>query len=304
MHEEVAVYQNKTRRGRLKLLVLLGLCLGGVILGKFFWRLETGSLRSVTLGQESFEEIEALLDEEPHSLLVKNTRGYVVDTIFSLEEYRKLFFEGGIAHTGKGSDVAIPTKSSGELDPIVQLGNVSETTKSEEEQIEPEPLKPVSNVQVFNASLDSSKPSEKPMPPVPSSQTSRSLTLETEGDLKEEAGKSTASLSQAHNLTETPITALPEFPGGMNALTQYISEQAQYPARAKANQVSGVVYVSFLVSQTGEVKSPKIIRGLGYDCDKEVLRLLSSMPAWKAARYKGEPIEMSYTLSIPFKPSD
>ena len=92
MHEEVAVYQNKTRRGRLRLLILLGLCLGGFIVGKFLMESRNPSLKSVTLGLESFEEIEALLADEPNALLVKNTRGSVLDTISSLVEYRKLFF--------------------------------------------------------------------------------------------------------------------------------------------------------------------------------------------------------------------
>ena len=91
---------------------------------------------------------------------------------------------------------------------------------------------------------------------------------------KKEGKKSPGPITQTHNLTKTPITALPEFPGGMNALSRYISDRTRYPAEAKANNVSGVVYVSFLVSQAGKVKSPKIIRGLGFGCDKEVLRLL------------------------------
>ena len=36
MHEEVAVYQNKTRMGRLRLVAFLFLCAGGIFVGKSF----------------------------------------------------------------------------------------------------------------------------------------------------------------------------------------------------------------------------------------------------------------------------
>ena len=105
-----------------------------------------------------------------------------------------------------------------------------------------------------------------------------------------------------YNMTKSSSNAIPQFPGGMNGLTHYLKTHTQYPAEAQKNQVKGVIYVSFLVDPTGFIHSPKIIRGLGFGCDEEVLRLLSQMPTWKAAQHQGKPIEMSYTLSIPFPP--
>ncbi|MEM6632107.1 MAG: TonB family protein [Bacteroidota bacterium] len=302
MHEEVAVYQNKTRMGRLRLVAFLFLCAGGIFVGKSFLGMGSAEIKSVTLGQGSFEEIETLLEEKPHALMVVNTRGHVLDTIFSLREYRKLFFEGGVAESGKNGKPSLEFQEVlEELDPIVQLGTIPSATNLQKKEVEkvPQSKNPLlTSTQVVTPSeVDDSKP-------VVALQPSRSISKETEEDLTKKVAEPPTSSSTAHNLTKSSITALPEFPGGMNALSQYISTHTRYPAQAKADSVSGVVYVSFLISLQGKVKSPKIIRGLGSGCDEEVLRLLSSMPPWNPAKYKGESIEMSYTLSIPFKPSN
>lgn len=55
----------------------------------------------------------------------------------------------------------------------------------------------------------------------------------------------------------------PEFPGGEEALLQYLKDNIEYPARAKEENIEGTVYVGFIVQSTGNVGNVKVMRGMG-----------------------------------------
>ena len=309
MHEEVAVYKNKRRRKKLFFLLLIPFSMAGIWLGngKLTNFLSSQSTYHVTLGQVSFEQIEERLDQSPHFLMVFSPKGKVIDTIYSLKEYQKLFFEeGNLEEIGTLTSYNSQEVSQEGLDPLVDLGDVSnhatqavleepievkEVTQSPERLVREDfvaPEDPRENTQIVEISV--TEPSEK------TPQDTRGVSsVSNVKDL-------VSDLEPKHKMTNSSLNALPEFPGGMNMLTQYLKKHTQYPKEAALNQIKGVVYVSFLVDENGDINSPKVIRGLGYGCDEEVLRLLSKMPHWKAARYRGEAIEMSYTLSVPFPP--
>jgi len=47
-----------------------------------------------------------------------------------------------------------------------------------------------------------------------------------------------------------------------------------YPVKAQRFQIEGQVVVQFLLDKKGKVKDPQVVKGLGYGCDEEVLRVL------------------------------
>ena len=49
------------------------------------------------------------------------------------------------------------------------------------------------------------------------------------------------------------VEEMPEFPGGQNAMNQFLSSNIKYPAIAKEVGISGKVYVSFLVEKDGSL---------------------------------------------------
>lgn len=93
----------------------------------------------------------------------------------------------------------------------------------------------------------------------------------------------------------------PEFPGGPAKLLEYIQKNLEYPEAARENEIQGRVFVGFIVEEDGSVSNVKILRGIGYGCDEEAIRLVNSLPKFKPGKQRGKPIRVPYTLPIVFK---
>lgn len=93
----------------------------------------------------------------------------------------------------------------------------------------------------------------------------------------------------------------PEFPGGPAKLLEYIQKNLEYPEAARENEIQGRVFVGFIVEEDGSVSNVKILRGIGYGCDEEAIRLVNSLPKFKPGKQRGKPIRVQYTLPIVFK---
>jgi len=94
---------------------------------------------------------------------------------------------------------------------------------------------------------------------------------------------------------------MPQFPGGDAALLKYFSDNIKYPVKAKQNKTQGIVYVNFIVSRKGKVLFPYAVRGLGYGCDEEAVRIIRNMPSWIPGKQKGKPVLVRYNLPVRFK---
>ena len=76
------------------------------------------------------------------------------------------------------------------------------------------------------------------------------------------------------------------FPGGKDGITSdslllhYITEYLIYPDSAYKAKIEGKVYVSFAIGTDGEISDIRILKGSNPYFDKEVIRLVSSMPNW------------------------
>ncbi|WP_282038164.1 energy transducer TonB [Saccharicrinis aurantiacus] len=96
------------------------------------------------------------------------------------------------------------------------------------------------------------------------------------------------------------VEKMPSFPGGNSALRQYLGDAVQYPSTAIDNQIQGKVYVSFVVSKTGEVKDVTLLRGIHPSLDTEALRVVQSMPRWEPGEQRDKKVNVSYTVPINF----
>lgn len=97
------------------------------------------------------------------------------------------------------------------------------------------------------------------------------------------------------------VEAEPEFPGGMEALMKYLSENIKYPEQAKKENIQGKVYMRFVVEKDGSIVDAEILRGIGGGCDEEALRVVNAMPKWEPGKQKGTPVRVQYNLPIVFK---
>ena len=96
------------------------------------------------------------------------------------------------------------------------------------------------------------------------------------------------------------VEQMPEFPGGQKALLRWISKNLKYPEIAAENGVTGTVVVNFVVDTDGKISHVKILRGIDPSCDEEAMRVVKSMPEWKAGKQGGKAVRVYYTLPIKF----
>ena len=73
--------------------------------------------------------------------------------------------------------------------------------------------------------------------------------------------------------------------------------QVRYPAEASQHGISGKVLVQVMIAPNGSISHASVVRGLGYGCDEEAVRIM------KTARFRN-PIgeEQEIRMMIPFTP--
>ena len=96
------------------------------------------------------------------------------------------------------------------------------------------------------------------------------------------------------------VENMPEFPGGDLGLMKFIQKNVKYPAIAKEYNITGKVYVSFIVDKQGKVTNVKIVRGVDKNLDGEALRVVSALPNYKPGKQRGKPVRVMFTIPINF----
>lgn len=100
------------------------------------------------------------------------------------------------------------------------------------------------------------------------------------------------------------VEQMPEFPGGYEKLPEYLQNNVVYPQEAKDARIEGRVFVTFIIEADGSVSNVKVLRGIGYGCDEEAVRVVESMPKWEPGYQKGVAVRVQSNLPIPFQMSD
>ena len=121
---------------------------------------------------------------------------------------------------------------------------------------------------------------------------------------KKEIAKSTP-IAQSKSIPDSVVfevvEVIPEFPGGQQALMQYLAKNIKYPVTAHENGKQGRVIVSFVVKKDGNISDIKVARSVDPYLDKEALRVVSVMPRWKPGMQKGKPVSVQYTMPLMFR---
>lgn len=95
-----------------------------------------------------------------------------------------------------------------------------------------------------------------------------------------------------------------EFPGGMNAFAKYLQDNLKYPASAQRANVSGKVYTQFIVKKDGSISNLQVLKGIGFGCDEEAMRVIQSVLKWNPGRHKGEIVNSTFVVPINFQLSE
>ncbi len=100
--------------------------------------------------------------------------------------------------------------------------------------------------------------------------------------------------------TQAPAT-LPQFPGGMDALTDFLYKELRYPEAAAKAGTQGRVVVTFKIMPDGSTAHPQVQNSVSPELDAEALRIVGAMPRWTPGLDKdGHPVECSFALPVNF----
>lgn len=97
------------------------------------------------------------------------------------------------------------------------------------------------------------------------------------------------------------VDQMPEFPGGMSALYQFIMDNLRYPTVALENGIQGRVVVSFVVRPDGSLHDVAVVRGVDPALDAEAVRLVEAMPRFVPGKNQGQTVSVKVTLPITFR---
>jgi len=101
---------------------------------------------------------------------------------------------------------------------------------------------------------------------------------------------------------EMPVFVYKGASGSNAGFRSYVADSLRIPS----DSCGGKVFVQFVVERDSTVDNIIILRGLG-NCEgyeKEVKRLLTSMPPWIPGRKDGMPARVKVTMPVEFTPKD
>lgn len=98
------------------------------------------------------------------------------------------------------------------------------------------------------------------------------------------------------------VENMPEYPGGVKALLDYVTSHVEYPAEAKNDTVMRrTVYLKFVVDKVGKVKDVEVFRSSGnLEFDNSAIKTVESMPEWKPGMQSGKPVDVAIQIPIQF----
>lgn len=117
-----------------------------------------------------------------------------------------------------------------------------------------------------------------------------------------------ACTGNGHNAADdsvyTSVEKSAEYPGGIESFYSYLGQNIHYPEYARQKNITGRVIITFVVERNGSVTNIRVLRGIGYGCDEEAVRVLKESPKWAPGVQKGRVVRQQYTIPINFTLQD
>ena len=96
------------------------------------------------------------------------------------------------------------------------------------------------------------------------------------------------------------VEEMPQYPGGPQALFEFLSNNVKYPEEAEKAGIQGRVIATFVVETDGSVSNAKVVKSVDPLLDAEALRVISAMPKWKPGKQNGKVVRVRYTVPLSF----
>lgn len=101
--------------------------------------------------------------------------------------------------------------------------------------------------------------------------------------------------------TFVTVEQSPQYSGGNEAMAAFLRKNLKYPRPASQAGVQGKVYVQFTVGSDGKIENANAIKGIGFGCDEEAVRVVKMMKDWMPGKQAGVPVRVRFTLPIAFQ---
>lgn len=97
------------------------------------------------------------------------------------------------------------------------------------------------------------------------------------------------------------VEDMPRFQeGDFLSFRRYILTNIQYPKEALNANISGRVYVQFVIDKKGILIDAKIIKSDNPLFNQEVLQVISGSPRWTPGKQRGRPVDVSLIMPVDF----
>jgi TonB family protein len=114
-----------------------------------------------------------------------------------------------------------------------------------------------------------------------SQNTNKLETTPTCHSIPDTSGKDTIFYNDVNDSAWIITETLPEFPGGIFALKNFILNNTTYPPSAIKDSIQGEVSIRFVIDPFGKVQNIGFLKNARYDLDSECVRVIRKIPVFK-----------------------
>lgn len=139
------------------------------------------------------------------------------------------------------------------------------------------------------------KPTVEPQPEAPVEEVKPDVKIKQQAPVATKPENVEPDVPKADVYVEAqPVNGYPD-------LYAYFQKELTYPVEAVKDSIEGIVSISFVINREGKPEHIKIENSLGTAFDNEAIRVISGMPAWKAASLNGKPMPAKISVPLTFQ---
>lgn len=105
------------------------------------------------------------------------------------------------------------------------------------------------------------------------------------------------SEEDVYQMVDTPA----EFPGGLEALKEFLQSNLVYPDEARTAGLEGTEFVSFIVEKDGSVSSITSVSSFSAVTQAAAVQVVQNFPKWIPGKNEGQVVRSRFVVPIKFK---
>jgi len=87
----------------------------------------------------------------------------------------------------------------------------------------------------------------------------------------------------------------------MQKIQDYLVKNLSYPQKAKNEDITGSIYIKFIINKKGKVVDVEPLKNSNSLLDAEAVRVVENMPNWNPGKQRGMEVKVMFYLPIKFQ---